>query len=178
MTGTITLYIASSLDGYIADEDGGVSWLEEFDDSYEEGIDGGSYASFFNDVDCLVMGSTTYEHIRSFGDWPYDRKPTYVVTGRELPTEHEYVELYDGEISALGGALRSSYDHIWLVGGAELAQAFLRANILDELRLSLIPVLLGDGISLFGPSEPHDLHLKDVTAYASGIVELWYQLSE
>lgn len=171
----ITLYIASSLDGFIATEDGGVSWLEEYEDYYENGVTGGSYEEFFADVDCLIMGSHTYEQILTFGDWPYDEKPTTVTTHRELSLETEQIELYAGDLTELARNLKDTYGDIWLVGGAKIAQEFFDLNLIDEIRLSIIPVLLGSGISLFSDSgTEHGLHLEDVTPYETGITELQY----
>lgn len=181
---TIVLYIAASLDGYVADPDGSVAWLEEFDDDYPAGVDGeSSYESFFASVDCLVMGSHTYEQIVTefIGEdadpadaWPYGDRPTYVTTGRDLPRASDAVEFYDGDLAALVADL-DAHDTVWLVGGAALARSFLREGLLDEIRLSVVPVLRGDGIALFGGDEiAAPLHLLDVTAFESGIVELRY----
>lgn len=171
----ITLYIASSLDGFIATEDGGVSWLEEYEDDYENGVTGGSYEEFFADVDCLIMGSYTYEQILTLGDWPYDEKPTTVTTHRELPLETEHIELFAGDVTELARDLKDAYEDIWLVGGAKTAQEFLDSNLVDEIRLSVVPMLLGSGISLFGDSgTEHGLHLEAVTPYETGITELRY----
>lgn len=175
VSSSVTLYIASSLDGFIATEDGGVTWLDEFDDHYENGVDGGSYEDFFAGIDCLVMGSYTYEQILSFGDWPYGEKPTTVLTHRGLSRQNEHIEFYSGDLPELTRELKDTYDDIWLVGGAKLAQEFLRSNLIDEIRLSIIPVLLGSGISLFDDAgTEYDLHLEDVTAYETGITELQY----
>lgn len=169
--GNVTFYIASSLDGFIATDDGGVSWLDEFQGTNDDG----SYEAFFADVDCLVMGSKTYEQILGFGEWPYERKDTYVVTSRGLPTATESVELFDGAVEELAHRLERQYEHIWLVGGAQLAQTFLRLNEIDELRLSVIPVLLGSGIPLFdGNGDRHALALTDANTFDNGIAELRY----
>lgn len=176
--GKITLYIAASVDGFIADSDGGIEWLEAFEDSAEGGEIGVAYEEFFSDIDCLVMGSTTYEQVLTFGEWPYGDRPTYVLTHRDLPQETDAVEFFEGDVDELAADLRSRYDNIWLVGGAEVAREFLRADQIDELRLSVIPVLLGSGIPLFAASgQQRALKLVDSITDRSGIVEHRYKIS-
>lgn len=188
--GTITLSIASSVDGFIATEDGGVSWLEDFESGSEDDDgdgdagnedvgdgDAGSYEEFFADVDALVVGSKTYEQVLGFGEWPYGRKPTYVVTRRDLPRATDEVELFGGDPGALARRLERQYDHTWLVGGAQLAQEFLALGRVDQIRLSVVPVLLGSGIPLFDDDgETWGLTLQDVTSFENGIVELQYHV--
>lgn len=173
---TVTLYIAASVDGYVASPDGGVEWLETFEDTYDDGVAGGSYDAFFDSVDALVMGSTTYEQVLGFGEWPYGDRPTYVTSSRDLPTPRDSVTVYDGDVAALvAEELAPEYGHVWLVGGAALARSFLERGLVDELRLSLVPILLGDGVQLFGADGTDTaLHLLDETAYRDGIVELRY----
>lgn len=174
--GKITLYIAASVDGYIATEDGGVAWLEEYQDETETG-DGGGYEVFFDSVDCLVMGSTTYEQVLGFEEWPYEQKPTYVITRRNLPLANEAVELFNGDLDSLARELKQQHEYIWLVGGAKLAQTFLRIDHVNTLQLRLIPVLLGNGIPLFVNIDgPHDLRLIESTAHSGGILELRYSV--
>lgn len=174
--GKTTLYVAASLDGVIATEDGGVSWLEADESNLEE-EGAGSYAAFFASVDCLVMGSKTYEQILSFGAWPYDEKPTYVLTSRELARAHEAVEFYSGDVEPLARSLRDEHAHVWLVGGAPTAQAFLQADGVDVIRLTIIPILLGRGIRLFEDLERRrSLDLVGSTSFENGMVELHYRV--
>ncbi|ELY86524.1 bifunctional deaminase-reductase domain-containing protein [Natrialba hulunbeirensis JCM 10989] len=185
------LYIATSVDGYIATDDGSVSWLEEIADAGADGSTddptatenteptNGGYDAFFASVDCLVMGSTTYEQVLDFGAWPYEDRLTYVLTSRELPLATDAVELVDDDPAALVERLKRHHDRIWLVGGATIAQSLLRANAVDELRLTLAPILLGSGISLFGDSEAgtrHALELLETTPRETGLVELRYRI--
>ncbi|OIB57941.1 dihydrofolate reductase family protein [Natrialba sp. SSL1] len=184
------LYIAASVDGFIATNDGGVSWLEEIADTGADGSADGEpsddngpkddgYDVFFATIDCLVMGSTTYEQLLGFGAWPYEDRPTYVLTSRELPLATDAVELVDDEPAALVDRLKRQHDHIWLVGGATTAQSLLRANCIDELRLTLAPILLGSGISLFGDDGTgtrHALELLETTPRETGLVELRYRI--
>jgi dihydrofolate reductase len=122
-TGHITLYIATSVDGYVADKDGGVDWLDEFES--EGGEESGGFSEFLETVDCLVMGATTYEQVLGFGEWPYGEKPTYVFTHRELSPATKAVEFVDEDVAPFSKELKRQHEHIWLVGGAKLAQSFL-----------------------------------------------------
>lgn len=176
--GTITLYVAASLDGFIAAEDGGVAWLEA-DAQDAGGAMDASYEAFFSSVDALVMGSTTYEQILGFGDWPYDDKPTYVLTERDLPKANDGVRFADGDVEALAERLRREHEHLWLIGGAQTAQAFLRTGHVDAIRITLIPILLGRGIRLFeGADERKHLDLVETTRFGGGEVELHYAVDE
>lgn len=168
-SGDIVLYIATSVDGFIAAEDGSVGWLDEFQS------DDGRYKAFFAEIEALVMGARTYEQVRSFGEWPYEERPTYVLTRDDGSPDVEAVEFVRGDVDALGTRLREEYGRIWLVGGGEVARAFLREGQVDELRLSVVPLLLGDGIPLFGGGGTRErLVLVDATTHESGIVELRY----
>lgn len=173
----ITLYIAASVDGYIADEEGGVDWLEEFQTESDSDEDVEGFSEFFETVDCLVMGSTTYEQVLDFGEWPYGNKPTYVFTHRSLSPATEAVQFVDDEIADLVPEIRQQYNHVWLVGGAQLAQSFLQRREIDVIRLSFIPILLGEGIPLFsGEYDEQRLSLFDTTTHGSGIVEHHYEV--
>ncbi len=175
-TGKLTLYIATSLDGYIADPNGGVDWLEPFEtEPTPQDPDG--YEAFFETVDALVMGSTTYEQILSFGDWPYQEKPAYVLTRRELPLEHEHIERVEGPVEHLAERLRHEHDHVWIVGGSKVARSFLKADELDEIRLTIAPVLLGNGIPLFEDTDTQRrLDLLEAKPFSNGLVELHYSV--
>jgi dihydrofolate reductase len=173
--GRLTLYIATSVDGYIATPDGGVTWLEDFQTDADSDVSRG-YEAFYETVDCLVLGATTYEQVLDFGDWPYDDRPTYVVTSRDLPLATDAVELVEDDLADLAADLTRRYDHVWLVGGAQLAQTFLALGQVDRLRLTLAPVLLGDGIRLFDSGEGTPLEHRETTTYENGMVELTYDV--
>lgn len=172
---TVTLHVVSSLDGFIARHDNSVSWLDNSPEVYEKGVSEESAAEVVSAIDCYVLGSRTYEHALQLG-WPYGDTPTVVVTNRELPSTRKSVEFHAGDLKRLvEEILAPRYENIWLVGGAMLCQSFLRLGLVDEIRLAVMPVLLGDGLSLFGNSSPETRwRLKDVVAYKSGIVELSY----
>ena len=171
---SVTLHVVSSLDGFIAKKDNSVSWLESPADAYEAGVSEDSAADGIK-IDCFVLGSRTYEHALQLG-WPYGDTPTVVTTSRELPFTRKSVEFYSGDLKRLvEEILAPRYENIWLVGGAMLCQSFLRLGLVDEIRLSIAPVMLGDGLSLFGNSGTEKRwRLKDVIACKTGFVELLY----
>jgi dihydrofolate reductase len=173
---TVTLHVVSSLDGFIARKDNTVSWLESPADAYEGGVPEDGAGEVVKAIDCFVLGSRTYEHALQLG-WPYGDTPTVVTTTRELPSTRKSVEFYSGDLKRLvDEILAPRYGNIWLVGGAMLCQSFLRLGLVDEIRLMIAPVVLGDGLRLFGDSGTEQKwDLKDVVAYKNGFVELSYR---
>jgi dihydrofolate reductase len=173
---TVTLHVVSSVDGFIAKKDNSVSWMDSSGDVYEKGVSEGNADDVVTSIDCFVLGSRTYEHALELG-WPYGDTPTVVITSRELPSTRKSVEFYSGDLKKLvDEILAPRYGNIWLVGGAMLCQSFLRLGLVDEIRLMTAPVLLGDGLHLFGDSGTEQMwHLKNVVAYKSGYVELSYR---
>src|ERR1022692_125844 len=174
MRSTVTLHVVSSLDGFIAKKDNSVSWMDSSGDVYERGVTDDD-AEVIQSIDCYVLGSRTYELALQLG-WPYGDTPTVVVTSRELPCTRESVEFYSGDLKKLvDEILAPRYGNIWLVGGAMLAQSFLRLGLVDEIRLMIAPVTLGEGLHLFGDSGTEQKwQLKNVVAYKNGYVDLSY----
>src|SRR5215469_15089885 len=174
---SVTLHMVSSLDGFVAKKDNSVSWLDSTGGVYQAGvsISEEEAAAFVKAIDCYVLGSRTYEHALALG-WPYGDTPTVVVTGREWPGARKSVEFYSGDLKTLVDVrLTPRYRNIWLVGGAMLCQRFLELGLVDEIRLTIAPVLLGDGLRLFdGSSTEKEWNLKNVAAYKNGFVELSY----
>ena len=176
----LTIHMVSSLDGIIAKKDNSVSWFET-SDYYEKGVTELNTAEFLNTIDCYVMGARTYEHAlelsKSYG-WAYGDVPTIVITHRNLPVERQNIELYRGDLNKLvDERLKPKYKNVWLVGGAMLIKDFIRLKLADEIRLSVMPVILGEGTLFFDQiGLEQALHLKDVTAYKTGMVELWYEI--
>ncbi len=172
----ITLHMVSSLDGFIARKDNSVSWMESPGSIYEAGvsISEEEIASFLKTIDCYVLGSRTYEHALELG-WPYGDTPVVVITGRKLSSTKKNIEFYSGDLKSLVDLkLAPRYRNIWLVGGAMLCQRFLELGLVDEIRLTIAPVLLGDGLRLFGPLTEKRWNLKNVVPYKNGFVELVY----
>jgi dihydrofolate reductase len=176
---SVTLHMVSSLDGFIARKDNSISWLNT-GSVYEAGvsISEEEAATFVKTIDCYVLGSRTYEHAVELG-WPYGDTPTVVVTGREWPPARKSVEFYSGDLKTLVDVkLAPLYRNIWLVGGAMLCHRFLELGLVDEISLTIAPVLLGEGLRLFGGSLTEDRwNLKNVVAYKNGFVELSYSAS-
>jgi dihydrofolate reductase len=172
----VTLHMVASLDGFIAKKDNSVSWMDG-GSVYEAGtsISEEEAAAFVKTIDCYVMGSRTYEHALELG-WPYGDTPIVVVTGRELSSTKKSVEFYSGDLKTLvESKLAPRYRNIWLVGGAMLCQRFLELGLVDKIILTIAPVLLGEGLRLFGDSSPElRWDLKNVVAYKNGFVELSY----
>ncbi len=179
-TSKVTIHMVSSLDGFIAKNDGSVSWLQSTD-NYEKGItlSEEDVTEFIKTIDCYVMGSRTYEHALELG-WPYGNIPVIVLTHRTLTTDKENVEFYSGDLDKLvNDRLKPNYRNIWMVGGAMLAKDFIRLQLADDIIISIMPVILGDGTLFFDYiRQEQKLHLKDVTAYKDGIVELWYEINK
>jgi dihydrofolate reductase len=175
----VTLHVVSSLDGFIAKKDNTVSWLESTGRIYECGvsISEEEVVAFVKTIDCYVLGSRTYEHALELG-WPYGDTPTVVVTGRKLSSTRQSVEFYAGDLTTLlHEKLAPRYRNIWLGGGAILSQRFLELGLVDEIKLTIAPVLLGDGLRLFGALKEERWDLKNVVAYKNGFVELSYSAS-
>jgi dihydrofolate reductase len=179
----VTIHMAVSLDGFIARRDGSVDWLETSDD-FEggEALDPEYVAEFLATIDCYVMGSRTYEtaldfEAKGFG-WSYGGKPTFVLTSRTLPKTRDTVEFYSGDLGKLvNERLRPSFRNIWIVGGAAVSGECLRLGLADEIRYSILPVVIGDGIPFFeGLDTDVPLHLLEVKAYKSGMVELRHEV--
>ena len=176
---TVTLHMVSSVDGFIAKLDNSVSWMDTPGSVYEPGvsISEQEVSTFLKSIDCYVLGSRTYEHALQLG-WPYGDTPVVVVTTRKWPpaSTKKTIEFYSGDLKTLvDEKLAPRYRNIWLVGGAMLSQRFLEFGLVDEISLTIAPVLLGAGLRLFdGSLKEKRWDLKKVTAYKNGCVELCY----
>jgi len=168
----IIYYVAASLDGYIATPDGGVDWLSAYN---TEGEDYG-YSAFYQSVDALIEGSKTYEKALGFGEWPHPGKPCWVCTRRALETNHPEVRFASGGPEEVVAELRRrGLRRAWLVGGARLAASFRKQRMIDQYIVSVIPIVLGSGIPLFGsPGPQENLRLIECKRYPSGLVQLSY----
>ena len=179
----VTIHMAASLDGFVARKDGSIDWLET-SDRFEggEAMAPESVAEFLRTIDCYVMGSRTYETALNFEakglGWPYGDKATVVLTRRVLPKTRSTVQFYAGDLQRLvEERLKPRFRSIWFVGGGAVSGECLRRGLADEVRYSILPVLIGDGIAFF-ESLDRDvaLHLLEVKAYQSGIVALRYEV--
>jgi dihydrofolate reductase len=179
----VTIHMVASLDGFIARKDGGVDWLETSDEfAGGETMDAASVAAFLETIDCYVMGSRTYETALRFEakglGWSYGNKPTVVLTHRELPRTRDTVEFYAGDlVQFVNGRLRRAFRSIWFVGGGGVSGECLRLGLADEVRYSILPIVIGDGIPFFEKLDQDiALHLAEVKAYKSGMVALRYEV--
>ena len=168
-----TLFIATSLDGYIAGPDDDVSWL--FTDA-DYGFD-----HFYEGVDALVMGKGTYNVVRGLGKWPYAGKKTVVVTTKgDFKATTPDTAIFNGDLHDLADRLADSgVKRLWLVGGGELVVSFLKEHLIQEVVVSLHPVLLGKGVPLFPGMFPKTiLELREAESFESGLVQLTYGIAK
>ncbi|BAZ50766.1 bifunctional deaminase-reductase-like protein [Nostoc sp. NIES-4103] len=169
----IILYIASSIDGYIARESGEVDWLFT-DQDY-------GYTEFFAQIDTVIMGSKTYLQVLSFEEYPYQDKEVFVFSKTLQGETNHNVKFVGSDWKDFINTLRQSDGgNIWLVGGAAMIYSFMQHNLIDELILSIHPIILGNGIPLIvnDPNLETKLELKDVKTYDSGLVQLSYDLNK
>ena len=178
----VSVYIATSLDGFIAREDGSLDWLPGSDGQVdpELGDEDFGYKAFFDSVDTLVMGRNTYEMVQAFGQWPYADKHVIVLSSslttldKTLPNS---VELRNCSASELHAELAgSNAQHVYVDGGRTI-QGFLAAGLIDQITITRIPVLIGSGIPLFA-AVAADIHLQhlETLAFANGFVQSCYRL--
>ncbi|MGQ0669330.1 MAG: dihydrofolate reductase family protein [Actinomycetota bacterium] len=179
----VTIHMAASLDSFIARKDGRVDWLETSDEfPAGEVMEPGSVEAFLQTIDCYVMGSRTYETALRFEaqglGWSYGDKPTFVLTRRELPRSRATVAFIAGDLAELvNGHLRPRFRTIWFVGGGVVSSECLRRGLANEVRYSILPVLIGEGIPFFeNLGRDIALHLAEVKGYRNGMVELRYEV--
>ena len=166
--GKIILYVASSLDGYIARENGDVDWLPENTSS--------GYDEFYKTIDTVIMGKKTYDQVLTFGDYPYRGKTSFVFSRNDTLTKDENVEFVSNVEKFTRKLILSSEKNIWLVGGSELISTFLNHNFVHEIIVSIVPMILGKGIPLFkNINEETKLELIKTTEYEE-LVELQYKV--
>ncbi len=172
----IQLYIATTIDGFIARENGELDWLNNF--SNPNSIDYG-YGEFIEKIDTIVMGRKTYEEILSFGiDWPYNNQKTYIITSNQkykttTNKTHIINELNNKVIETLKGKSNSK---IWIVGGGVLISSFIKLKAIDEMIITIIPVIIGKGIRLFSDNSIETkFKFIEAQTFDTGVVNLKYQ---
>lgn len=173
-TSRFRYYVAASIDGFIADVDGGIDWLTRFDD-----VDGLAehYGRFISGIGALAMGSRTYEWVRASGQpWPYDGLPTWVFTSRTLPAMASDIRFVSGDVRPVADAMieAAGGKDVWLVGGGALVAEFAAHGLLDAIHLGVIPVVLGAGAPLLPTRMPIELALEETTSFERGLMELRY----
>lgn len=166
----VVLYIAASLDGFIAPIDRSTDWLKPYEtEDY-------GYGAFIERVSSIVMGRRTFDQVAAFDSWPYEGKRVVVLTGRPIEAPPEGVYVSTEQVDALTAHLRSFDDgDIWLCGGGEVIAQFFEHDLIDRLELFLIPVVLGEGVPLFREGTWRALFaLQGAQAYDSGVAGLSY----
>lgn len=170
----VIVYIAQSVDGYIAKKDDDISWLSMVD---APGEDYG-YGDFVENVDTVIMGRRTYEKVLSFGmEFPHKERKTYVLSNSKKGTD-DHVEYYSGDVKSLIKNIRlNSGSHIFVDGGAEVIKEFLSQELIDEYVISTIPILIGNGVRLFKETENENkLELLESNSFPSGLVQNRYKV--
>ena len=164
----IILYIAASLDGYIARPDGAIDWLP-IDQDY-------GYPQFLESISTVILGRKTYEQVLAFGEYPYLNQHNVILTHRSdisLPPNAEVWS--DVSAERISSLREKSEKDIWLVGGSEVIRPFLELNAIDRLIVSICPILIGEGIPLFLPNSLQSrLKLANSQTFDSGLVQLTY----
>jgi len=177
----VSVFIATSLDGFIARKDGTLDWLNEANATVPEGEDCG-FQAFWESVDTLIMGRKTYEQVMSFGQWPYGQTPVVVLSRSSisLPPSLPDAVTHSSEsprdlYERLSG---EGVEHVYVDGGITI-QGFLAEGLVDEITVTVIPVILGDGIPLYG-SQERDIRLTHVrtTAFDFGFVQTTYSVEK
>lgn len=171
----IKLFIAASLDGYIARTDGSLDWLDDIPNPDQ--LDYGYY-KFYDSIDTLLMGRKTYEEVLGFDvAWPYPDKKTFIVTTKPVAvkTENTYL-LEEGFEQNVKKLMQKDGKDIWVVGGGVLISSMLDMGLIDEMLITITPVILGEGIPLF-PNAPKEtkLELIHTETFKTGFVNLTYQ---
>jgi dihydrofolate reductase len=182
-------YCASTLDGFIAETDDTIDWLQKYEGSFEgEGVEPikGAYDRYYEGVGALVMGSATYEFVlgelAEGGEWSYKGKPTWVLSSRDLPKpagEEVDVRIVNAKVSDLHDEMIAAAGerNLWVVGGGNVASQFADASLLDELLVTVVPVVLGEGKPLFDRRLPGGpMQLAGTRIFDSGMVELRYEI--
>ena len=175
MARKLILYIAMSLDGYIARKDDDLSWLSVVEN---EGEDYG-YGAFISTVDTVILGKRTYDKVLSMGyDFPHADKESYIITRTPQPSVGN-VHFYTEDLPLLVQQLkRKEGKNIFCDGGATVVHQLMKDHLIDEIIVSVIPILLGDGIRLFQADMPeHQLTLLSAKAFDKGLVQLHYSVS-
>lgn len=172
-----SVFIATSVDGFIARKNGSIDWLpaEETNEDY-------GYKEFIDSVDAIVMGRNTFESILAMEWWPYGEKPVIVLSHRPFITPPKIKgnvnRMSEEPITLVSRLEKLGYSHIYVDGGITI-QSFLKAGLISQLIITRIPVLIGDGIPLFGPLT-HDIRLQHLLTkqYRNGLVQSHYQVLE
>lgn len=172
----ITYYLATSVDGFIAKEDGDVAWMDELDIPYDHS----GYDEFFACIDGLIMGRKTYQMIQDFGSWPYEDKPSWICSSNKVESiKGCNLQVETQPVEAVAAAEQAGLKHLWCVGGGVLATALLENNLLDRIFITQLPILLGSGIPMFSLSEfDKKLELESSRTHKAGFTQIIYRVEK
>ncbi len=164
----IILYIATSLDGFIAKEDGNIDWLTKYDNSGEDY----GFKELYESVGTVLIGGATHRQIED----PHAGKEVYIFSKKEPKHKADNFHFVSGDVQTIIENIKlGDNKNMWLVGGADLVNQFLDANLIDEYIVTIIPILLGEGIALFQNKNPEqNLKLLKIKSYDSELVQLHY----
>jgi dihydrofolate reductase len=177
----VSVYIATSLDGFIAKRDGSIDWLNEANAVVPEGEDCG-FMAFMDSVDALIMGRKTYEQVLSFGQWAYGDTPVVVLSHNSIEIPLRLPDTVSHSAESPSAILKrlaaNDVKHVYVDGGSTI-QSFIAESLIDEITITIIPVVLGGGIPLFAPIKK-DITLTHLrtTAYAFGFVQSTYSVNK
>ena len=167
-TAKVRLYIAASIDGLIATPDGSVGFLDRFKGDY--GLD-----DFLAEVGTVVLGRTTYDQIKSYGQWPYAGKRAYVITTNQISTSHGNAKRVDSAAKLIPRLRMLEDGDVWVVGGGQTQRVFLDAGAVDRFDLFLMPIILGAGVPLFpGQGTAIEMKLANSLFFPDGVLRLTY----
>ncbi|MCU7810524.1 MAG: dihydrofolate reductase family protein [Candidatus Thiodiazotropha sp. (ex Notomyrtea botanica)] len=175
-----SVYIAMSLDGFIARKDGALDWLDEANATVPKSEDCG-YQAFMESIDTLIVGRKTYEKVLSFGQWPYENKPVIVLSSHSIvfPPNLPNTVSHSSESpkDLLERLSKAGVTHVYIDGGNTI-QRFLSVGLIDEITITVIPVIIGEGIPLFGPLEKY-IHLAHIRTHVFdfGFVQTTYSVA-
>ncbi|MEK6828390.1 MAG: dihydrofolate reductase family protein [Nanoarchaeota archaeon] len=165
----VILYIAMSLDGFIARKNGGIDWLSPYENKQEDY----GYKDFYKTIQTIIMGNNTYKQALSFDKFPFKGKNCFVFTKDRSRIKDKNVTFVNINVKRFIKQLKPN-KNIWVVGGASIIDEFLKHDLIDEFIITIIPILLGEGIPLFKENEKK-LKLVNAKAFNSGLVQLVYR---
>jgi dihydrofolate reductase len=174
-----TVFIATSLDGFIAREDGNIDWLTAFEDPGGEDY---GFGTFMKSVDAIVMGRKTWDFVRTLTAWPYGKTPVVVLSSKKIEIPKAFAKMVStmsGKVDTIINALAErEMRHLYVDGGITI-QRFINSGAIQRLIITRIPVLIGTGIPLFGKLERGDVRLKHVAtrSYPNGLVQSAYEVA-
>ena len=172
----VMMFIATSADGFIADKNGGVAWLDEYNNMSEDY----GFKEFYESIDALAIGNTTYKQILTFGPWSFNGKMSYIFSDKDTPViDNEYIECVGSDVAAFMKKIEAKgVKRLWLMGGAKLVESFYDLGFIDEYIVTIMPKKLGEGIALPAPVlATKGFHLIKTIEYPllSGVVQKQYK---